>query len=345
MAGRGLPHRVRQAGHLRPRGYCGQGRLPHRNILRAVEVAQGDVVEAVEAGGVDRARAADRQRAFRVAADRSLHERVADEHRAALPGTLRQHRGEQRPHAAVVVGHAFVRQPLSHQRRLGVGRHVERHVAVLVRQDDGFERCGGEAEEVQTLLREQSRSERQPLRAVVIPRGEDGLDFQSEQQLRENVVQQSNGVRWRHAPVVDVARHDNRVHPPVPGDVDHLPQDERLVLRQVLLMEEASEMPVGGVEKAHGFEAPSIRRREWFLLTSRSLPGLRERTGHQHAGDQERKRIEANHQCESKGRRGAPARRSRKRAAHTVRSFALHGKELQRHGDRGKGDSGLGDGS
>ena len=104
---------------------------------------------------------------------------------------------------------------------------------------------------MQALRRHDARAERQALGAVVVPGGHDHRDFQAQQQLRQHIVEEPDRLGRRDRPVVDIPRHDDRVHPGVARHLDELAQHVVLVLRQVDLVEQTPEVPVGGVQEAH----------------------------------------------------------------------------------------------
>jgi len=73
-------------------------------------------------------------------------------------------------------------------------------------------------------------------------------------ELRQHVVEEPDRLGWRDRPVVDIPCHDDRVHPGVARHLDELAQHVALVLREVDLVEQAPEMPVGGVQESHAVD-------------------------------------------------------------------------------------------
>ena len=75
------------------------------NLLGAMKVAQGDVVEAGKAGDIDRSRAADAQRPLAFAGLSAGHECMGDQDRSLRPRLLAKPR-RHRPHRAVMIEEA-----------------------------------------------------------------------------------------------------------------------------------------------------------------------------------------------------------------------------------------------
>ena len=85
----------------------------------------------------------------------------------------------------------------------------------------------------------------------MVARGHDDRDFQAQQQLRQHIVEEPDRLGRRDRPVVDIPRHDHCVHPGVARHLDELAQHVALVLREVDLVEQPPEVPVGGVQESH----------------------------------------------------------------------------------------------
>jgi hypothetical protein len=59
------------------------------------------------------------------------------------------------------------------------------------------------------------------------------------------------GVNYYCRAIIDVAGDDDGIHPGVACNVDKLAEDVALIVREVDLVEEASEVPIGGMQETH----------------------------------------------------------------------------------------------
>ena len=88
----------------------------------------------------------------------------------------------------------------------------------------------------------------------MIPRRNDHRNLHTQQQFRQDVAEEPDRLgRW-HRPVVDVAGRQQRVNSGAARELDELAQDVFLAPREVDLVEQAVEVPAGGVQKAHALQ-------------------------------------------------------------------------------------------
>jgi hypothetical protein len=145
-----------------------------------------------------------------------------------------------------------VLQELAHHGGLGVGERIEVDGAVFVSEADAARRGGRHTEEVEPLGREELCAEAEAVGAVMVAGDQNHGDLEPTNQAGEDVVQKADGVRRRDGAVVDIAGDDDGIGARVADEVDELIEDIGLVLGQVLGMEEAAKVPVGGVDEAQG---------------------------------------------------------------------------------------------
>ena len=86
----------------------------------------------------------------------------------------------------------------------------------------------------------------------MVARDIDHLELFFEQKARKRVVEELNRLDGRHGAIVDVARDDDGFGARVLGEPHKLVKDVRLIIRQMAAEEEPSEMPIGGMNEAHG---------------------------------------------------------------------------------------------
>ena len=217
-----------------------------------MEVAQRDVVEAVEHARGHLLGAADAERPLALALEAAGHERVGDEH-AAL---VRRGGGERLPHAGgryrLLVVDGLVAVHVARLGRVGERERADAHRAVLVAQHDGRGRLRQLAHQVHAALPQQGGGEADAHGAVVVAGDGDDRDAEAGDELGEHVVQQVHGLGGRHGAVVEVAGDDDRGRPHVSGKLDQLLQHVLLVAREVDVVEEPPEVPVGRVDEPHG---------------------------------------------------------------------------------------------
>ena len=100
----------------------------------------------------------------------------------------------------------------------------------------------------------------------MIARDHDHRNAEAGHQFGEHFVEQTHPVGRRHGAVVDVARDQDGIRTQLRGDAYELAQDMSLVFQQRNAMIDATEMPVGGVKKAHGDDKQDERRRSFAYL-------------------------------------------------------------------------------
>ena len=221
--------------------------------LRAVQVAERDVVEAVEHRDRHLLGAADGERSLALALEPAGDEGVRDQHVALV----RLRGGERPPHAGggdalLVVDVRARRRRRAPRPDRRTGRARDAHGAVLVVEDDGRGRLRQLAHHVQPALAQQPPREAHAGGAVVVAGDGDDGHAEAVDQPREHVVQQADRLGGGHGAVVQVAGDDDGGRLDLPRELHELVERVGLVLREVLVVEQAPEVPVGGVDEPHG---------------------------------------------------------------------------------------------
>ena len=80
------------------------------------------------------------------------------------------------------------------------------------------------------------------------------------EQSHEGVVEKFDGARVRQCPVVDVTGNDDGVDLLLAGQFDEVVEVARVRIAEAFTVEGPAEMPVGGVEDAHGSHPRSDHR-------------------------------------------------------------------------------------
>jgi hypothetical protein len=136
-------------------------------------------------------------------------------------------------------------QRLPHEVRLEVGDRVHEPVPDRDRLPDSR----GVGADVHVGAREQLGAEAEPRGRVVVARDQD--DRRELAQPRERLVGEPHRLHRRQRAIVEVARDEHRVDAPLARQRDEEIDERSLRAQQVLAVEGASEVPVGGVEQAH----------------------------------------------------------------------------------------------
>ena len=223
------------------------------HLLRAVEVAEGDVIHPGEHGGGSVPDATDAQVAFG----------LADDSRTAAPDE--GVRGHERAHVASVgnVGTHAVHGRVEHGRvralgsegfavqvRLEIGDAVRRkHHSIGTLDDQGAPDVVDRRAQVQARLREQRPGETQAGRRVVIARGDEhraGARDADDSLFPERDRRE----RW-HGSVVDVAGDHHEVDLLALDEPDEPRHEGAMLLQDVDPVEGPAQVPVGGVKHAH----------------------------------------------------------------------------------------------
>src|SRR6478735_6119546 len=250
LLGEGVAQRRARVAHDRALGRLGR--------LRAVQVPQRRVVDAVEGRAGDAVDAADHDRALRVARLGAGHERVREDDRAH-PRPVGEVGAD-----AVARGaddglvRSGERLAATGQRDAGVvgvevGDAVDRgpDAVAALEQDRQVELA--EVGDHADALAEEARAVAEADRGVVVSRGDD--ERGDGREPREGPLEQLDRLDGRDAAVVHVAGHEHRVDRDAVGRVlDELAealQDSRLRLVEVDAVERPPEVPVGGVEQPH----------------------------------------------------------------------------------------------
>ncbi len=222
------------------------------DLLAAVQVAEGHVVHSVEQGCGDVRDAADGDVALAGAGLRAGDEGMGQDDRAGTrPGgevfSDPVHRCAQ---DCLVAGGGGV-EALSYQGGLEVGQTVEGDVAVLVLEQYGAGHVVGVGAQVDAGVFDQSGVHAESAGRVVVPADHDEGDLQLGK-LREDPLEQVDGLQWRDRPVVDVACYGYDVHMFVSYHVDQVLDEEALGGEEGFAVEGAAQVPVRGVQDPHG---------------------------------------------------------------------------------------------
>ena len=215
-----------------------------------MEVAERDVVDAVEDAGGDAGDPTHADVALGVARLGAGDERVREDDRA---GPAHGRVGPHPAHGLLergLVGPDGEAPRLGHGVRVEVGDAVHRHGPVVVGEQHGRADAGGVGPQVDAGGVDQPGAEAEPQRGVVVAAGEHHAGAGAGQP-GQGVVGQPHGVDRRQRAVVDVAGDHHGVDPLA---LDHLEQvvDEGSLVRQhAFAVEGPAQVPVGGVEQAH----------------------------------------------------------------------------------------------
>jgi hypothetical protein len=220
------------------------------DALRAVQVAERDVVDPGEGGDGNARRAADGEVALALGGLGPGDEGVRHDHGTGAgrpPGEVGADAGHRRAEDGGVAALHHVQLGAD-----GVGLEVRDRVERESADKDGLAAARGLRAQVQPRAREQRGAEAQAGGRVVVARDDD--DGRHGGQARERLVGQGDRVHGRKRPVVEVARDDDRVDGGRPREL-HEPLDpRRLGVQQARAVEGAAEVPVGGVQDAHPSE-------------------------------------------------------------------------------------------
>ncbi|SPD66579.1 protein of unknown function (plasmid) [Cupriavidus taiwanensis] len=216
--------------------------------LRPVQVAQRDQVEAGEQFRRHGAAAAHRQRPFRFAGRAADHEGMAHHHRAHARRMHRADGIELRAQGGFVRRHVGAGR-IAHHGGFGIRQRIDADFAVRIMQAHATGLGQRAASHVQPLRAHQARAEFQPLRAVVVARDHHYRHAGIDHDAAEHVVEQGHRLGRRHGAVIDVAGNQHRIRALVADQFDKLVEEMGLVFQQAAGMEEAAEMPVGGVKE------------------------------------------------------------------------------------------------
>ena len=245
------------------RGAGVPGRCPDgaREVLAAVEVAEGEIVDAAQHAGGHGVHAADGQVALGVArlatGDEGMGEH--DGAGAGMSGRALAHPLEGGAGDGLVaagqrwfpVGHELG----AHTIRFEVGQAEEEHLAVLVLDGDGMLDAGDVGEQVDAGPHE-SAAEAEPLRGIVVAGGQHHGRARAGEP-GEGGIEQLHAGHCGDCTVVHITRDDDHVDLPLRHEVHQPVEEGGLVLVQIDLVQRAPQMPVRGVQDSH---APSLRR-------------------------------------------------------------------------------------
>jgi hypothetical protein len=165
---------------------------------------------------------------------------------AAMPGA---HAGDRGPHDCGVgaLGRAEV---VRTHGGLEIRDGVDRHAGDLDAPADVIE-CG---RQMHAGRAQQGRREAQPGGRVVIAAAHDDARTGVDESL-EGLREQAHRVRCGHGAVVDITRDEHRLDPLGPHDLHELIERARLHTQHPDVLERPAQVPVGGVQRPHGFQA------------------------------------------------------------------------------------------
>jgi hypothetical protein len=232
---------------------------PGRDRLGPVQMAERDVVDAVEDAGRYEVDPADADVALAVAGHAATDEGVG-EHDRADPGSQEEvgahpvhRRAQHRLVADLPVGRPAEAELVPGHLRLQVRDAVDRDLAVRVGEEDRLVEPVGLGAHVQPAGGQQLGEGAEPARGVVVAGSQHHLGARPAQS-RDDAAEDRRGVCGGHRAVVDVAGHDD--------DVDALAGHDRcqsrehgfLLGEQVGAVQRPADVPVGGVQQPHGAE-------------------------------------------------------------------------------------------
>ncbi len=140
---------------------------------------------------------------------------------------------------------------VGHGVRVEVGQAVEGDGTVLVLDHHRIADPGEVGADVDAGGVDQARGEPEPLGRVVVAGGEHDPGARGGQP-RERLVGEAHGVDRRQGAVVDVARDEHHVDLLGGDDLEQVVDVGRLVREHALPVEGPAQVPVGGVQQAHG---------------------------------------------------------------------------------------------
>ena len=218
--------------------------------LRGVQVAQGDVIKAVEARRVDLPAAADPQEPLAVAGVATGNKGVGDhDHDLGRFGVALQMAQAAR-HGGVVVVHGLI-EDVTDERRIGEGDAVEAEGAAGGRNAAAGDGIGDRSDEVQAAFAQEPRVGAHPDGVVVVAGDDHDREFEFTGEPFGDVVEQLHRFRRGHPTIVNVAGDDHGVELRHARDIDELIQHVRLIVGQTVAFHQAAQVPVGGVKKSH----------------------------------------------------------------------------------------------
>ena len=223
-------------------------------LLRRVQMPERRVGKAREARWTHAVRAADGKRPLRIGRCAARDEGMGDGDAAAALGHERRRACDGERSRFVEAREFFRRLTVgeAHRRRLHVGQERKGDLAVRIIEDDGsgvrlqLPRDKNAAPCKEAAAKAETRS------AVVVARDVEHLDLFVEQKARERIVEELDRLDGRHGAIVDVARDDDGLGACVSREMHKLVEEVRLIVRQMAAEEEPPEVPIGGMDEAHG---------------------------------------------------------------------------------------------
>ena len=177
------------------------------DLLRAVDVTEGDIIEIVEHADRHIVRAADRK-LLGLAGHRARDELVRDQHIAARRVHVR--RAEHRRHRVRIAFDVLIREETPHLHRLEERQQINIHRAVLVRQRQRRQRAVVDRRDMDAGRIHQPSSERQALCRVMVSADEAGLHA-ARGKLHQKIIEQRHRFRRRDGFIVNVACDEHRI--------------------------------------------------------------------------------------------------------------------------------------
>ena len=140
----------------------------------------------------------------------------------------------------------------AHRRRLHVGQKRKGDLAVRVVQDDGSDIRLQLPRDKNAAPCKEAAAKAEAHSAVVVARDVEHFELFVEQKAGEHLVEEFDRLDGRHGAIIDVARNDDGLGACVSREMHKLVEDVRLIVRQMAAEEEPPEVPIGGMDEAHG---------------------------------------------------------------------------------------------
>jgi hypothetical protein len=141
-------------------------------------MAEGDIVEPIEAGCADRACAAHRERTFGLTFGAADHESMGQEDRARIRRMMVPDRGDSGPHSGIVILKRRVSELLSHDSGFCKGERIEADLPGLVLEHHGLDTPAEGTRHMESPLLHQPGSKPKTVRRVMVSRDPSGgIDY------------------------------------------------------------------------------------------------------------------------------------------------------------------------
>ena len=151
----------------------------------------------------------------------------------------------------VVGAHGRVPELRPHPRRLEIGEPVDVDALAAGLQLDRDLAARESGAQVHAAPRQERRAEADPLRAVVVAGDGDHRDPHVEGDPLEEVREEDHRVLRGHGPIEEIAGDEEPIHPLLHAEPGELVERVGLRFEQRVLVEAASQMPIGRVDESH----------------------------------------------------------------------------------------------